>query len=300
MEHKNVIIAGSTKCGTTSLFRYLSGHPQICASLIKETRFFWDGKYDLPVQKINNKKIETYGEFFSGCNENQWRLEATPDYMYSSVAAEKINKLLPDCRIIFILRNPKDRIISWFKFSKQLGLLSEDKDVESYIKMLPEVDSVANPQYLRALEQGKYAAYLQFYFQHFKKENILVLFYKDLQNDPKSLMIRICDFLGIDNMYYENFDFKIFNPSLNIKNPKQFSKYLKLKKILRKYNNKLPRNWQNFVRRNLKSLDTLYVNTNSKDWNKTGLSSSSEVFLKNYYREDHSQLEKLLEQKIYW
>jgi hypothetical protein len=113
-------------------------------------------------------------------------------------------------------------------------------------------------------------------------------------------MSSICDFLGIDNTYYEKFDFKIFNPSLNIKNAKQFSKYVKLKKIIRNYNNRLPRNWQNFVRKHLKALDVLYVNTNTKNWKKTALSSSGELFLENYYREDHLYLEKQLEQKIYW
>ena len=69
-QQKNVIIAGSTKCGTTSLFEYLKAHPQICASVIKETRFFWEGDYDLPQQKINNKEVTRYADFFFNCSEN--------------------------------------------------------------------------------------------------------------------------------------------------------------------------------------------------------------------------------------
>ncbi|MEO5570227.1 MAG: sulfotransferase [Bacteroidia bacterium] len=297
---KNVIIGGSTKCGTTSLFRYLSGHPQICASKIKETRFFWDGDYDLPQQKINNKEVKNYLDFFFDCSEDQWKLEATPDYLYSYSSAEKIKSQFPDCRFIFILRDPEQRIISWFKYSKQLGDLPGDCTADNYMKHLLKADKKKSPQHLRALEQGRYAGYLQNYINLFGKQNILITFHKDLQNDPKLFMLNVCDFLKIEKSYYDNFDFKVFNPSLNVKNVSQFNKYRQFKKKLRSYNNRLPQSYRNFFKSIMKPLDVFYLKSKSDKWEEISLSSSNKKFLSEYYLQDHELLEKTLGKKVVW
>jgi hypothetical protein len=299
-QQKNVIIGGSTKCGTTSLFEYLKAHSQICASVIKETRFFWGGEYELAKQKINGREAAKYSEFFSECSEHEWMLEATPDYLYSAVAAQKIKNSLPDCRIIFILRNPEDRIISWFKYGKQRGLIEAQFQPEDYLKLLEKADISESPQYLRALEQGKYATYLRHYFDLFGKENIFVALHSDLQKDPVSVMISICDFLEMDKSFYYTFDFKIYNPSLNIKNAKRFSKYVSIKKKLRSFNNGCPAGFRNFFKRVLKPFDVLYLKLKSTEWKEIGLSSSRIIFLKEYYRADHALLEKMLNKKITW
>jgi len=299
---KNVIIGGSTKCGTTSLFRYLSDHPEICASVIKETRFFWDGVYDLPQQKINNGEIKNYTDFFFRCSEGQWKLEATPDYLYSISAAEKIKSRLPDCRFIFIFRNPTERIISWFKYSKQLGFLPATCKADDYMKLLMETQSKKTPQHLRALEQGKYGQFLECYLDLFGKQNILVTFQNDLQNDPASLMTSVCNFLNIETSHYDHFDFKIFNPSLNVKSVSQFNKYRQLKKKMRSYNNKLPASYRMFLKKILKPVDIFYLKSKSDKWEEKeiSLSLSNIDFLSGYYQNDHQLLEKLLGKKITW
>ncbi|MHA1988690.1 MAG: hypothetical protein ACW98D_18860, partial [Promethearchaeota archaeon] len=76
----NFIIGGVQKAGTTSLFRYLSDHPSICASSKKEV--------DLFVKHLDAKSVislEAYKEFFSHCsNSNLMRLEASPSYLMNA------------------------------------------------------------------------------------------------------------------------------------------------------------------------------------------------------------------------
>lgn len=299
-QQKNVIIAGSTKCGTTSLFEYLSNHPQICASAVKETRFFLDNSYPLIKPKLRSEEVKNYEEFFSNCSPQQWKLEATPDYLYSLGTAEKIKNKLPDCRIIFILRNPEERVVSWFKYGKQRGLISQDCELDEYVELLMKADPIKAPQHLRALEQGRYAHYLKQYFYLFSKENILIIFYSELQNSPATLMNKVCSFLHISEKYFDGFDFKIYNPSLNVKNIERFSKYIKLKKLIRRLNNKLPRNWKFFSKKLLKPLDVFYLKNKTGKWEKTTLSSPNKKFLEEYYKQDNLLLEKLLDKKIIW
>ena len=97
---KHAIIAGGTKCGTTSLFQYLSVHPGICASLIKETRFFWEGEYELTKPKLNGKNVKHYNDFFAAPNETKINLEATPDYLYSALTSETPKTQLPKTKKI--------------------------------------------------------------------------------------------------------------------------------------------------------------------------------------------------------
>lgn len=60
-----LIIGGTTKAGTTSIFRYLSAHPDVCASSLKETRFFLDKDYPLPsTNRFNGSNLECYRVFF--------------------------------------------------------------------------------------------------------------------------------------------------------------------------------------------------------------------------------------------
>src|SRR3954463_13629169 len=73
----NLVIAGVAKAGTTSLFNYLAQHPDICASDVKETRYFEPLRYGevLP-------PIESYTAHFRHRQGERYALEATPTYFY--------------------------------------------------------------------------------------------------------------------------------------------------------------------------------------------------------------------------
>ena len=82
----NIIIGGAQKAGTTSLFRYLSAHPFVCPSKIKEIHFFLKHK-----NVVNDESIKEYESFFSLCTLNQLiRVEASPLYLMESGSVVKL------------------------------------------------------------------------------------------------------------------------------------------------------------------------------------------------------------------
>ena len=108
----NLLIAGVSHGGTTSLFSYLSSHPEICASTIKETHYF------SPI--LNGEtvsSIEEYQKFFLHHDNEPYVMEAGPGYLYGgNELAGKVKELLREVRLVFILREPVSRLYSYFKY----------------------------------------------------------------------------------------------------------------------------------------------------------------------------------------
>ena len=134
-DYQYLIVGGTTKAATTSLFTYLADHPTVCAASYKETRFFLDQRYPLPSKYRYNADLEVYNLLFSECSENQLRLESTPDYLYCPSACERIATLLPKAKLVFSLREPISRLISWYRFAKQIGRLPESIGFDDYIDL---------------------------------------------------------------------------------------------------------------------------------------------------------------------
>ena len=119
----NLITAGFTRCGTSSLHYYLSQHPDIFMSKKKEINFF-------NKNKNFNKGLPFYESYFSGGEPFPFRGESTPMYAEKGVlyddsdkllvfkkksALERIKKAIPHCKIVLIMRSPVDRYISIYK-----------------------------------------------------------------------------------------------------------------------------------------------------------------------------------------
>ena len=103
----NLVIIGAMKCGTTSLHYYLDQHPDISMSAKKETNFFTPRGFD--------KGVEWYEQQFTGgtriCGE------ASPNYSYFDRfpgVPERMHSVIPEPRIIYMVRNPIRRILSQY------------------------------------------------------------------------------------------------------------------------------------------------------------------------------------------
>ena len=110
------LIVGAQRGGTTSLYHYLSAHPQISASVIKEIHYF---------------------DLYYGCGENWYKAhfappwwlnvrgaltgEATPYYLYTPAAAARVAALIPDVRLVVLLREPVRRAYSQYHMAVQQG-----------------------------------------------------------------------------------------------------------------------------------------------------------------------------------
>ena len=127
----NFVIGGTEKAGTTSVFVYLSEHPEVCAASKKETDFF-RGQFtgNTAQDRLN------YAKYFDRCNtENSVVMEASPGYLgEAELVAPRMHSMIPDAKILFILRDPIDRLYSLYNF--HVGKLNIPGEVsfQDYVK----------------------------------------------------------------------------------------------------------------------------------------------------------------------
>ncbi len=228
MRLPNLVIAGVVKAGTTSVYSYLSNHPDIGCSSVKETCYFsyyryseWDNRY-----KNCATPFEQYKQYFSHCTNQKYIMEATPGYFEGGKeVAQTIKQTLGDnVKIIIILREPVSRLISFFKYKKSMLELDKKVTLAEYIKQceaLPLEERIKKENDLYwGIDGGFYVNYLEDWFNIFG-ESIYITFLDDLKKDTKEFLANMCNWLEIDNSLFEEQDFTIENKSLNYK-----SKYL--------------------------------------------------------------------------
>jgi hypothetical protein len=219
------LIIGAMKCGTTSLFSYLSQHPQISVCSKKETFFFSDNNNW-------NKSFEWYQQLWSwNSSKHKIALEASVDYTRIPTypnAAERISTLQDraNFKFIYIMRNPIERIESHYTHGKAQGWQSTQKPLTK------EIDK-------ELLEASQYARQIEEYYQRFPRDHILLLNFEDLKTDPLNLVQKVCYFLEVDSNYQFQKIGKIYNANQERIADERLWRSLRKIKLLRALKNKL-------------------------------------------------------------
>lgn len=218
MANKSVLIlAGVGKAGTSSLFLYLSQHPSICASNIKEINYFAPLRFSDQFAK----PIDQYLDHFSQCSDREIYLEASPGYFFGNTRIPKvINSLLPNAKIIIILREPVSRIKSFFNFYKSHLLLENKMSFSEYINEIEKISK--NDLFLKknraywGLEECLYDNYLNEWIETFTHEKMKILFFENFVTNIDSTLEEICEWLGIESRdFISNLPHTIENRSTN-------------------------------------------------------------------------------------
>ncbi len=187
------LICGAEKAGTTALFNFMKGHPEISLSTEKELHYF-SSNYEKGLEWYEGKFRVKKGAKAIG--------EASPSYMYDERVPERIKSTLPDVKLIFILRHPVDRAYShyWHRVNRS-G--SENLSFEEAIKRAIEAEKKGvkegeDAERISYLTRGKYAEHLERFKKVFPEERMLVLIHRDLKNKPEEVMRRVFEFIGVD------------------------------------------------------------------------------------------------------
>lgn len=329
--YKYLIVGGTTKAATTSLFAYLAAHPAICAATYKETRFFLDKTYPLPSKYRYSGNVEEYNLLFpEDDGESRIRLESTPDYLYCPKARERIAEFLPHAKLVFSLREPISRLISWYRFAKQNGTLPQTLSFDGYVEMMfeeirdrgpardrpspyggtgacpPQTENAKNTplsatteQYLQTLQQGCYTVYLKPYFERFGVSRIHILFYEDIAENPRTVLADLCEFAGIDADFYEDYTFQVTNRTETMKNSELHRKYRNFRFQLRQWTHNKPI-LHNPLRAVRKAIEPLYLRLNTHPTEQVDVSEETRQRLVDYYQEDVQALAALIEQPAPW
>ncbi|MDQ3049333.1 MAG: sulfotransferase domain-containing protein [Bacteroidota bacterium] len=280
----NLIIAGVNKAGTTSLFHYLSAHPQICGSRDKETCYFLPLLYDQQLAPI-----QEYEAQFTHCSVSKYRLEATPGYVTGGEKmAEVISETLDDAKIIIILKDPADRLISFYHRKKATLQLPHDLSFKEFVKrcreLSPEALKLQQHHLYSALATGEYHSFLEPWLKTFG-DRVKIVFFDDLKN-TRIFMQDIARWLQIDSLFYDHFDFDVKNKSMNYKNP-----------VLQKFAVIANQAGQRLWRSNpgfKKNLMAFYYKLNGTPFEKEELDGDTVEFLKSYYLPHNQKLQLLL------
>ena len=274
---------GAMKAGTTWLYHNLSVQPGIWLPPAKELHYFnnlqskqrnltailrKDRSHKIKLSNLkyflknhgylNKDKLIWYYKYFMGRPNDKWYQtlfspkkgqicgEITPIYdIINDEAIQAIKNINQEIKIIYCLRNPLNRHIS------HINMAIRHKN--SNINRL-----VGNK---RLMDQGDYITNYKRWLKHFDKQQILILYYDLLENDPKSFLQLLLEFLEIKKPIYN----KEIIETKNIKFQYTTEKYLEnhLSKLYlpmveeqhRFYNNDYTANWLRSTHELLKSID---------------------------------------------
>ncbi len=205
MGKPDFILIGETKCGTTSMFNYLRKHPLILESLgngeaydevyrTKELRFF---------DKFYDRGWDWYYSRFPETGPGEITGEATPMYMYRSLVARRIKEKLPNIKLIVLLRNPVDRLISNFEHNR--------KWVPGWEELYPDLktyfSSCLDRDYYQIEKSIYYYSFLK-WFEHFSRDQFCIIRSEDMFDTPQKTYLQVTRFLGVDD--HQHSDFKVF------------------------------------------------------------------------------------------
>ncbi len=223
----NFFVVGAARAGTTSLYHYLRSHPAIFLSPVKEPNYFakdvdtteflrqrWQRPVDIAVF-LNDSEVflssemtesahsghvtrwDDYLELFRNVRREVAIGECSVSYLVSKCAAAEIRAVIPDAKILMILRDPIERAYSHYIQDLEEGAVRGDfmQAVGQQARKAPVVWGI--------VETSLYYQQVKRYFDCFSSSQIKVFLYEDLKQ-PDQLAAEMFDFLGVDNAHKIN------------------------------------------------------------------------------------------------
>jgi hypothetical protein len=193
------LILGAQKAGTTALYAYLRWHPDITGPSFKEVSFF-DRHY---------ARGEPWYRAHLPLRRRALVGEASPSYLFHPQAPERVARMLPEARLIALLRNPVERAFSHYQHEVALGrepLSFDDATDREDERMRGELERMLrDPSYFSHawwnytyVARGRYAEQLERWYAAFPREQLLVLLTDELAADTADTYRRVLDFLGAE------------------------------------------------------------------------------------------------------
>lgn len=199
------LIAGVPKAGTTALHAALAAHPGLYLSGVKEPKFFLSdgpppargGPGDVQTYQEHVWRRADYEALFDAAPRHALKGEATPFYLHDLEAQQRIKKLIPDVKIILMLRDPVDRAHSNWQHLWTAGLEPE-ADFVAAMRREPERAAAGWAAFWHYAGLGRYGSQVRHLFELFDREQVLILRYRDLRETPAYTLDRVCGFLGVE------------------------------------------------------------------------------------------------------
>ncbi len=180
------LIIGGQRCGTTSLYRYLAGHPSVRPATGKELQFF----------SLHHRRGERwYRAHFPVRPPGVLSFEASPYYLFDPDVPARAAAMLPQARFVALLRDPAERAYSHYLHSRSYGVepLSFAEALDAEPARLATGGHAARRQF-SYLARGRYAEQLSRWFAHVPRDRVLVVRTEELNERYPEIL----GFLGLD------------------------------------------------------------------------------------------------------
>lgn len=203
------LVIGAQRSGTSSLYKYLSQHPDLSAPLRKEIGYFsrsygmslswYRSHFPLAARPILTRRF---------LGHDLATFEATPDYLFHPLAAPRAHALLPEVKLVVLLRDPVARAASQYQHMVRLGfeqltfedaLAAEDERIAADLERIHTHPDHHPRNLLRFsyVHRGLYADQLQTWQRHYPRHRFLVLPSERMYDDPAGTYAEILGFLGL-------------------------------------------------------------------------------------------------------
>ncbi|WP_420629800.1 sulfotransferase domain-containing protein [Candidatus Leptofilum sp.] len=212
------LIIGAQKAGTSSLYKYLLQHPSVLPAYQKEIHYF-------TIPDLYFKGERWYrGHFPTNLARGQ-RLtgEASPSYLFFPLVPQRVYQMMPQVKLIVLLRDPVARAFSNYHHQVRRGLetLSFEEAIAQESNRLGNdlQKTVDNPRFhslnlahFSYLLRGDYITQLKRWRQFFPAEQMLILKSENFYERPQEIVSEVVTFLGLPSWQPNPAIFKQYNP----------------------------------------------------------------------------------------
>lgn len=220
--------------------RWLDAHPDVFVTKPKEVFFFSH-------ERNYNKGWTHYLRLYDGAGSSIARGEATTDYcnikMYPR-SPERIARHIPDCRLIYMVRHPLDRIVSHWALSRSVG--NTTLSLSRAIFELPQL-----------IDASHYLKTMQAYLGYFSIEQIRVVIFEDFKSDPKGQAELCLKHIGVDPEQLPDKVLRAPNASSRLRRQSSVIRRLRKLKLMTFYRDVFPRSLRTKIR---------FLTTRERDW----------------------------------
>jgi hypothetical protein len=193
----NFILVGAQKAGTTSLSCQLAQHPQIGFCQHKEPNFF-----SQPIKGYDT--LEDYHSLFSYAPGRIYG-EASTTYTWLPQypeTARRIHKYNADMKLIYIMRNPVERILSHYTY----------RLLKARTRLPVDQEILADPSYVN---RSRYSVQLKPYLELFPVENVMLIIFEEYVKNPERTLETVAHHLGVNPLLFRDIDLTPQNRSLD-------------------------------------------------------------------------------------
>ncbi|MDH2426148.1 sulfotransferase [Sphaerisporangium sp. TRM90804] len=198
------LVIGAPKAGTTALHAALARHPDLFMSPVKEPKFFLTdgppptrgGPGDAQTYREHVWRRADYEALFDAAPAGAVKGESTPFYLYDREAQRRIHALVPQARLIVMLRDPVERAHSNWTHLWSAGL----EPISDVVRACAEEErriAAGWSAFWHYVSLGRYGEQLEHLFRLFPREQVLTMRYRELVDAPTATLDRICAFLGV-------------------------------------------------------------------------------------------------------